>query len=274
LKCWLKGGSYTPYFTHQKTVWYYNEDYKTTGAFKGVKGFTSRNKALKKCGLNTECKSVHYTGKKYHMRTGKKLTDKDGDKAWVKGTSNVDFSKVTVTFAGLLFNPRPSHTLKGKIGKKTYKVLPKAAAACAANPKCKGLVLNNKTKKFTLHSKGDITKKTGYTAYPRKYPCDGAGNCKAVKKGKVITIDMKYCFTLKKLEIGNKQKCCSKNSGNVVIKVGKKTCGTVAMSGKTTALRTECASKASGKKITFTFANIGDINLNSLYLETVGSDDC
>ena len=46
------------------------------------------------------------------------------------------------------------------------------------------------------------------------------------------------------------------------------------MSGKTTALRTECASKASGEKITFTFTNIGDINFNSLMLETVGSDDC
>ena len=33
---------------------------------------------------------------------------------------------------------------------------------------------------------------SGYIAYPKKYVCDGA--CKVTKKGKVLSIDLKYCF--------------------------------------------------------------------------------
>jgi len=274
LKCWLKGGSYTPYFTYDKTIWNYSEDYKTSGKLTGSKTYKSRNKAMAKCARNPLCKSVHYSSKKYYLRTGTKLTDKDGDKAWVQGTTSVDWTKVTVLSSEKLWQPRPGYSLKGKIGKKTYKTLAKATAACIKNPKCQGVLYTKKTKTYTLRSKNSPTKTTGYIAYPRKYPCDGLSNCKAVKKGKVVTINMKYCYTLKKLEIANKQKCCSKNSGNAIIKVGSNTCGTVAMSGKTTALATECASGAKGKKITLTFANSADININHIKITSTGEDDC
>ena len=46
------------------------------------------------------------------------------------------------------------------------------------------------------------------------------------------------------------------------------------MHGKTTAIKVECATDATGKEITMTFNNIGDINVNGLDLTFEGSGDC
>ena len=58
---------------------------------------------------------------------------------------------------------------------------------------------------------------SGYIAYPKKYVCDGA--CKVTKKGKVLSIDLKYCFKVHRMEISNKANCCSKNTGKVVVSI-------------------------------------------------------
>jgi len=69
------------------TVWYYNEGYKTAGDVGfGTTSFTTRNAAMYKCARNPICNSVHYTSKKYNLRTGKKVTDKESDNAWVYGS--------------------------------------------------------------------------------------------------------------------------------------------------------------------------------------------
>jgi len=272
-KCWMLGTDYTPYFTYDSTIWYYKEGYKTTGAIGfGTTSYTTRNKAMYKCARNPICNSVHYTGKKYHLRTGKKVTWKEGDNAWVYGKSTVDFTKVYLPITTGLWNPRPGYKLKNPIGKTTYSTLPKATKACMKNSACNGVHYITKTKKYQICKGKTPIKTTGYIAYPRKYPCDG--NCSASKKSKVVTIDMKYCFTVTSIEISNKHKCCSKNSGNVVVKVGKNTCSTVTMKGKTSALLVDCASGATGQKITLTFANIGDINIDEAKLVVSGSDTC
>ena len=58
------------------------------------------------------------------------------------------------------------------------------------------------------------------------------------------------------------------------IKNGSKTCASLTMNGKTSAMKLDCASGAVGTKITMTFANIGDINLVGLGLVVEGSDAC
>jgi len=171
-----------------------------------------------------------------------------------------------------LWQPRPGYYLKTQIGKTTYTSFTKATKACYANSNCKGLTYVVKTKKYSLRSTKKPIKKSGHHAYPRKYPCDG--KCKAVKKGKVYTINMKYCFTVKSIELSNKHKCCSKNKGNVAIKIGNKSCATVSMAGKTTAILADCASKAKGKKVTLTFANVSDINIEDVKIHTEGAAGC
>jgi len=46
------------------------------------------------------------------------------------------------------------------------------------------------------------------------------------------------------------------------------------MYGKTSAILVDCNSNAYGKKITMTFANIGDINIDEINLDAEGSDKC
>ena len=69
------------------TKWSYYEGYKTTGVLKTRKSeFTDRNTALSHCVRHPLCQSVHYTQNKYYLRTGEKVSDALGDKAWILGS--------------------------------------------------------------------------------------------------------------------------------------------------------------------------------------------
>ena len=69
------------------TRWSYYEGYKTTGDLKTRKSeFTDRNTALSHCVRHPLCQSVHYTHNKYYLRTGEKVSDALGDKAWILGS--------------------------------------------------------------------------------------------------------------------------------------------------------------------------------------------
>lgn len=85
--CWIKGGSgYTPQFTYDSTVWYYHEDYKTAKPLPGKSTFTTRDAALSACVRHAVCQSVHYVGKKYHLRGDRHVADAIGNKVWIVGS--------------------------------------------------------------------------------------------------------------------------------------------------------------------------------------------
>lgn len=57
---------------------------------------------------------------------------------------------------------------------------------------------------------------SGVISSIKRLPC-GDGKCQGIKSGKVVTIDMKHCYKIRTMEIYNKQICCSKSGGNVVV---------------------------------------------------------
>jgi hypothetical protein len=222
------------------------------------------------------CESVHYVHGKYYLRTGMKVSDALGEKAWILGKTKLDLSSLTIVHHNLHWQTlkyvKYGEPIKGM---DKYKGIEDATAACIKSPTCTAVYSDFHAHKYYLM--------TGTTKVPhttsrvissiKRLPC-GDGKCQGVKSGKVVTIDLKHCYQIKTIEIYNKQSCCSKSGGNVVVKVGKSTCNTVYMSGKTATVRFDCATNTQGKAITMTFNDIGDIDIEGIFLHFKGVQEC